>query len=279
MKKYHYQIIRYIHDRVTDEFVNVGIVVFFPESKAIESRVINKYSRITKFFNDINGPQIISSLKHFQKAIEKKSSESSELFFPFKSIREITESILPKDDSSLQLTDVFQGIDINIQSATDDLFGRLVNQYVPEIEKESVNDNEVWKKSYKEFFDKYNISKKLVSHSIKTKNDKIEFDKSWKNGSWHCYQSLSFDLKKVESIKNKVYKWSGILNELENSDEMLHLYLLTAESKRHKSINKFVIDTFSNRDTENVKVTLVKEKDAEKFAKEVVHEIQEHDSL
>ena len=31
MKPYQYQVIRYTHDRVTGEFVNVGVVLYVPE--------------------------------------------------------------------------------------------------------------------------------------------------------------------------------------------------------------------------------------------------------
>lgn len=276
MKKYQYQIVRYIHDRVTSEFVNVGVIVYQKETNFFDSKFVSKYSRISKFFNSSTGANLIATLKNFEIQIQRISKQLTEIFQQeFNDISDITNIILPKDDSALECTITMQGLDVNPESALDGLFDRLVNKYIPETEKEARSDNEVWKTHYKKFFDKYNITKKLVSHEIKTKNDKIEFDKSWKNGSWHCYQALSFDLKRTESIKNKVYKWSGIINELENTNELIHLYLLMEDSKKHKEINNFILDTFKNRDNENLKVSIVNQKEAEKFAKHVLYEIED----
>lgn len=278
MKKYQYQIVRYIHDRVTSEFVNVGIVVFAKKEGFLHSKFISKYSRISNFFSDINGSQIISTLKNFEKEVDRYSNELKGLFFDPSSIEEITQKILPKDDSALECSEVFLGIDINLDSALNGLYNRQIRKYIVDTEKDVKTDGEVWKNFYKEYFDKYNITKRLTTHLVKTKNDVIEFDKAWKNGSWHCYQTLSFDLKKTESIKNKVYKWSGIVNELENSKELLHLYLLTEESSKHQDLNKFIKDTFKNRSNDLVKISVIKQQDADKFAKKVLAELESHDN-
>lgn len=276
MIKYQYQIVRYIHDRVTSEFVNVGVVIFQEDRKFIKSKFISKYSRISQFFSNFNGHHLIATLKQFEREIERISSTSSELFFEYKNITDITNSILPKDDSALECSEIFYSLDLNLDVALKDLFNRLVIKYITENDKEVIDDKHVWKNLYKNYFDKFEITKNLKSHSVVTNNDILEFDKSWKNGVWHCYQPISFDLKKVDSIKNKVYKWSGILSELENSNEELKIYFLTANSKKYKAINKFIIDTFTKRKNDKINVTLINENEAEKFAKSVSKKIREH---
>ncbi len=278
MRKYQYQIVRYIHDRVTSEFVNVGIVVFQPETKYLSCKFLTKYGRISQFFNEINGHFIISTLRQIEKEINRISRTTNELFFNFSQISEITNSIMPKDDSAIEFTEILYGIDIKPEIALNDLYKRLVNKYLIEQDKEIFDDKYVWKNIYKNYFDKYGITKNLKQHSVKTLHDTLEFDKAWKNGIWHCYQTLSFDLKKEDSIKNKVYKWSGIINELENSNENLHLYILTNSPKRHKTVEKFIEETLSNRSKKSVSVSVVYENQAEKFAKEISEEIEMHNS-
>lgn len=276
MKKYQYQIVRYIHDRVTSEFVNVGIIVFQPETQFLQSKFISKFGRVSQFFSDVNGHYLLSTLKQFEKEIKRIAATKSELFFDYTHISQITNSILPKDDSALECSEVLFGIDINPQSALDDLFDRLVVKYIAETEKDTMDDRNVWRNVYKDYFDKYGITKNLKSHSVKTTHDVLQFDKCWKNGNWHCYQTLSFDLKKVDSIKNKVYKWSGIINELENSNAELNLYFLTVSPGKHKSIKKFIEDTLSGRNNKSITVSIVNENQADKFAKAVSKEIKEH---
>lgn len=276
MKKYQYQIVRYIHDRVTLEFVNVGIIVFQPETQFLKCKFISKFGRISQFFNEVNGHFLISTLKNFEHQINDTSKTISELFFDYKDLSEITNAILPKDDSAIECSEIFLAIDINPQVALNDLFERLVNKYISEIEKDTLDDKHVWRNVYKEYFDKYNVTKTLKSHSVQTSHDTLEFDKSWKNGAWNCYQSLNFNLKRLDTIKNKVYKWSGIINELRNANEDVHLFLLTTSPQQHKHIKIFIEDTLQQKQSKNVEVHIIYENQAEKFAKSVSEAIEKH---
>lgn len=267
-----------MHDRVTAEFVNVGIVVYQPDTNFLQGKFITKFSRISQFFIDIKGQYLLSTLKQFERELEIASERLTELFAKHTSLSEITNSILPKDDSALICSDLLFAIDINPQCAVDDLFERLINKYSHEANKDHHNDKYVWRKVYKQYFDKYAITSKLIPHIVKTEHDHIEFDKAWKNGVWNCYQPLSFDLKRNDSIKNKVYRWSGILSELENSAQELHLYFLTVGPTRNRTtINKFIEDTMLKHNNGNsLKVTIVNEKQADKFVEGVKKEIEEH---
>jgi Protein of unknown function (DUF3037) len=279
MKKYQFQIVRYIHDRITGEFVNVGIVIYMPETRFLKSKFINKFSRLSHFFVDLNGHSLLNALKHFDKEISVISNRisSNDIFESFSSIEEVTNSILTKDDSALECCSMNMGIDINGQAAMDDLFERLINKYNHETDKDFHNDKYVWRKIYKKHFDENGITGKLKEHIVHTDHDVIQFDKAWKNGVWNCYQTLSFDLKKTDSIKNKVYKWSGILSELENSNEKLHLYFLTVSPSRNRTIKKFIEDTLK-RQGKKIQVSIVTEKQAESFALSVKKEIEAHES-
>lgn len=277
MKKYQYQIVRYIHDLVTGEFVNVGIIIYQKETRFLDAKFISKYSRLSNFYSHVNGHYLISTLKNLKSGLKKVSQNFETLFSDeYNSIVDITKSILQIDDSSLVCSEIKYCLDLDPSKALNDLFDRLVNKYTLETDKEIVSDSKVWRTVYKRYFDKYEITNKLKPHTVKTSHDSIEFDKAWKNGKWNCYQTLSFDLKKADAIKNKVYKWSGILKELENSKEGIHVYLLTNTPKHNKTISKFIFDTLGSKKTESIQVTLITEKEAEQFAKKVKHELELH---
>ncbi|QTE36103.1 DUF3037 domain-containing protein [Mucilaginibacter gossypii] len=275
MKKIEYQILRYVHDRTTGEFVNVGIVVFEPQSRFLEARVLNKFSRISNFFEEFNGHFLINTLKHFQKEIKTvnldllffSSSESIRLKEDPK-LSDITKSILLRDNNSLQLSEVKCCLDIRPEKALQDLFVRLIEKYNSDASKEAHTDSYAWNKIYKTHFDKLGITARLKDHTVKTHNDQIKFDKAWKNGVWNCYQSLSFDLKREDAIKTKVYKWSGIIKELGSSNEKMNLFFLTTSPRDSDHLASFIKDTLSQSDTV-VKVTIVTENEAEQFARRV----------
>lgn len=268
MIKYSYQIIKYTHDLVTGEFVNVGVVLFEPNNNFIEAKVLNKFSRISNFFGEVNGHFLLSRLKHFQKEIVEISKNKS-LFSVDHSIDSITSRLIPKDDSSLQLSEMKFGLDLSPINALNDLYKRLVEKYIDGNSQEARTDNYAWNKVYKQYFDQHGITAKLRDHTVQTNNDKIKFDKSWKNGVWNCYQTLSLDLKKEDNIRGKIYKWSGIVRELETASEKMNLFFLTTKPKSEsKKLNSFIKETLS-LNTDCISVKIVSENDAAAFAEEV----------
>ncbi|MCD6019866.1 MAG: hypothetical protein K0S53_2987 [Bacteroidetes bacterium] len=279
--KYQYQLIRYEHDQVTGEFVNVGLVLCSAGSKYLRCKVVSKYSRISNFFNQAaDYSSLHKTLRFIETTLNKKGAELNELFISNQgsvSINTFTTQILPKDDNSLYFAEVNSGVDYNLDGAFDDIFSRLVDHYNIENTQKIISDNIVWSKYYKTYFDKYGVSAKLKPHKVKTSTDEFTFDKSWKNGSWHCFQALSLSLKKVDSIKNKLYKWSGILDNLENTTEHLHLYFLTSDIEKHKDLKTFFENNITRHQTGNLQITLVTEKEAEKLAQTVQREIVEHE--
>ena len=276
MKKFQYQIIRYVHDQVTSEFVNVGIVVYQPDIKFLQCKVITRFGRISNFFNDLNGQSLLSTLKQIEKEVCRTSKQLTELFFDCSSLEEITNSILPKDNSALEFSELRFGIDIDFKSAVSDLFNNMVDKYSTDFEKDPHDDLFAWRRVYKQYFDKYGITGKLKSHTVKTENDDIEFTRAWKNGVWNCYQPLSFDLKRKDSIKNKVYKWSGIINAIEQSNQQMHLYFLTVNGTKDFHVKSFIEQTLTQRPNKSITVTLVNEQQADSFVANLKQEIESH---
>ena len=137
MKKFQYKIIRYVHDKVTSEFVNVGIVVYQPDIKFLQCKVIARFGRISNFFNDLNGQYLLSTLKQIEKEVCRTSKQLTELFFDCSSLEEITNSILPKDNSALEFSELRFGINIDFKSAVSDLFNNMVDKYSTDFENKA----------------------------------------------------------------------------------------------------------------------------------------------
>ena len=278
MKKFQYQLIQYIHDHFTSEFVNVGVVVYAPDQQYLNCKVVNRYARITAMFPQANGQFVNKVLKSIETSVKQRARELGGLFRVPEHLDTITSSILPKDNSGIQLTPVKYALDIELDAALTDLYQQLVDKYMPAANRnKSLTDNDVWKEKYKEYFEQLNIASRLTKHTLQTSNDAFEFDKAWKNEVWHCYQPVSFALQDKESIKDKVYRWAGRLKELQTSDEELHLTFLTATSKEHKDLEPFIKE-YLTFDKEGLKTDIVREKDAKEFATRVKELIVAHDN-
>lgn len=280
MKSYYYQVLRYVHDQFTGEFVNLGVIVYSPEHDFLKAKVTNRFTRITSLFPEAKGKFIMDSAKYLENRINHKiAPQLKELFHPSTNLEQITSSILKRDDSALQFSDVMKAIDVDLDSAIDYLFESLINKYLPEEgELKRLNDEDVWRKKYKAYFDKYNVSTRLTPHTITTANDIFPFEKAWKNDIWHCYEPLSFDLKRADTVKEKVYRWAGKINELNHSNETVHLTFLTSIPKKHESLLNFV-RTSLQIENRVIHVELALESDAERLAKEISHQMDLHDSL
>jgi hypothetical protein len=274
-----YKILRYQPDQVSGEFVNLGIVAFDASNRYLASKFINRIGRIPAFFTNTNSRYLIKIVQAIQSSVDSFSErlKSEFRFEDVNHIEEVLNKILPKDDSALYFTETKKALDINLESAVEDLFSRIVKVHVAEDEDDEVrNDKEVWNKIYKKHFDECGISSHLSSHDVKTKNDELHFEKAWKNGAWNCFESVSFNLTKTDTIKNKVYKWVGKLDELSTAGEPIHVYLLSLLPHGHPELDNFIKHKIIEKSTGNLTVELVSENDIEKVVQKIRKEIDHH---
>ncbi|MCB0649070.1 MAG: DUF3037 domain-containing protein [Saprospiraceae bacterium] len=278
MKSYQYQIIKYVHDHFTSEFVNVGVVVYDPETKFLNCRTSSKYKRINQFFPKAEGKKVVQLLQYFETSIARKSQELQGLFKPSISLSELTSSIIPKDGSVIQYSEVRTGVDLNLEAALNDLYKDVVDKYTEERQNNtSPTDDDIWRTKYKLHFDNAGITSRLKSHVIKTKNDDFSFSKAWKNEIWHCYEPLSFELQNKEAIKEKVYKWAGKLQGIKQTDEKINITLMTSLSEHFSSMKPFIHE-YLDVDTENVEIDIVFDNEVTEFVHRITLQMEEHDN-
>lgn len=270
---YQYQILRYRPDAVSGEFVNVGLVYFDPASRFLKAGMLDKYKRISQFFSDVSGAFLMQSLKHLSTKVAKLSQQLvNELDYSrFQTVADVTATLLPPDDNGLFFSETFKGWHISHEVSFEELYQRIVEQYL-ETSTERHDDSYAWKHVYKTWFDRYHLTEKLKSQTVKTATDAFDFDKTYQNGALHCFQSLSFDLKNDIAIKNKIYLWSARINELKTSEQLVKLYLLSVFPK-NKDYSA-MLESKLSIESENIVVELVQEEDAEKMVKKVKEELE-----
>jgi hypothetical protein len=266
-------------DRVSGEFVNLGIVAFDPGSRSLRVKFIGKIGNISGFFPHINSKYLIKSVKSIQQQLKSVSGGlKSEL--PFKhigSVEELTKAALPPDDSALVFSEVKQTLDVSVDATIHDLFLRFVSTHIMDEDDEEVRrDKEVWARVYKKHFDDVGISGHLSAHTIKTKDDELVFDKAFKNGSWNCFESVSFNLTRPDAIRNKVYKWVGKLDALASAKEPMHLYILSVLPTDHTEMEKYIFKKLRAKATDKVKIDLVSEDKIGPIVKRIKREIEGH---
>jgi len=272
MKQYTYQILRYIPDQVTGEFVNVGLVLFCAQTNYLKSQMIEKSARVKAVFPELNSRILMGRLAAFTKAIQNISSDEKTLNL-IKSIEEVTKTILAPDDSALQFGPVETGIDINIQNAFNYLYDRLIIKYESQEPTRYLTDSDIWRNEYKSYFKQLEAKKLIVNRKVKTKgNIEINFDYAIKNGKWNYLEPVTFDLSNKSNITDKVFRWMGKLEELSQSDESFNLYLLS-KLPDDAELTSFIYERLGNRSDDNHKIQIIKPEDAQKLADQLMQDV------
>jgi len=268
---YQYQVLRYIHDRNTGEFINLGVVLRFPDSSGnpLQSRFTSKFKRLSQFFK--TEPATLKSLKsvltHTQQKLQQMQAGKLDVTSNL-DLQEITRYLLPPDDSSLIFTPPQEALAPAPEQALNHLFFSLVERYEPNAPTHSPDDKDVWKKVYQKLFTEQRVMNYLKPHEVKTEHDAIPFDYAWKNGSWHCLKPITFDLKEESAIKDKVRKHAAQIYELQTSSEQLQIYFLAEMPKLHPELREWVQNylTDPRLSQQNIAVELIPEEQAPDFS-------------
>ncbi len=278
MTPFQYQVLRYVHDRVTGEFVNVGVVLLAPQERQLRAQMLRKTQRVSRFFHDINGRRLLVTLRDIERQCRAygQQIEAPLHFEAVESLTAITQQIICPNDAAWQWGPLQRGIAVSLDHSFTDLYGRLVEHYTDEPETPRPTDKDVWRQHYKKYFEKHHLTERLQPRTVATANDRIDFHQTWQNGALHCYEPVTFDLAHAESIKDKMYKWFGKLVELRTSRQELHVYLLTALPPDDRELNDLIRKKLESAAGDNITVDVVTEDRAEAFSRQVRKKMEAH---
>ena len=119
---------------------------------------------------------------------------------------------LPTDDSSLQCSPLGSGLTNDAQKT----FARLYERFDDTPSTHRRTDDDVWR-PVMERLTQRNLLSRLQEKTIRGEVDQIVFKHAWRNGGWHVYEPVSFDLADAEGIKSKA--WLGHLSAVADDVE------------------------------------------------------------
>lgn len=276
---YSFSVVRYVHDVVGGEFVNVGVAIYAPEMDYIDLMRTTKYGRLSKLFINVDGAHFLSIMKFLEEKItEKRNRFENELQLETKpkDILEILNRIIAKDDSSIQFSSPGSGLTNDPNNTLKNLYERYVEQYTKEHVK-SRNDKKVWK-VFRKPLEKKHVIEHLKEHVVEAEDFEYKFDYALKNGQWQVFEPLSFDLKNEKQIEDKAFRCLGTYVSLRKPKEDFKLYLLLGMPKRKPLENAYF--KFEKLLRNNIPIQLqcdiFKEHEAEAFADIVKTDLIKH---
>ncbi len=274
---YSFSILRYIHDPVTLEFVNIGVAVYSAKAGFLGAMCTTHYARISHLFTKVDGNRFRQLNRYIQEQVNGLGGKlRGEL--PFESERTIEQllaRVLPPDDSSIQFsTPSGVGLSSDLEKTLVELFNRYVEQYAVRAGAARRDDEDVWR-VFREPLERRHVASRLSTKRIVASSYDYEFQRAWKNGIWHVYEPVSFDLADGGSILEKASRWVGRATSLNDSSEPFKIHLLLGEPqdpllhpvfmKAQNLLNKMP----GNRE-------FIRESEAEAFADAFQREVESH---
>jgi hypothetical protein len=246
-RPYSYVLLRYRHDTLAGEFGNVGVVLHASETGFLGVRTRGTAgARLAQMFPTMNKPAFRTSLQAIRRGVEALSTaDGGGLLGKLGDAAAFARRALPNDDSSFVWGPIGSGVTQDPQKTLDTLYDRFVGQYDPELVETRRDDSAVWKPVH-DLLVARQIADKLQPKTIHAVIS-VDFDHAWKNGAWHVYQPLSFDLASDDHIKDKAAKWAGYMLSLKGADEAFKLHFVVGppQGSQRREAYKRALDVLS----------------------------------
>lgn len=276
MHAYSYVVLRYVHDTITGEFVNVGVALHAPESRFLAAQCRTTYGRLSKVFPSVNPDHFKTLMRTIQSQF-RQLGERVQSQLSLDSGRDVlayAHSVLPRDDSSLQWSQVGVGRTSDPAATLAKLYERMVTRYDDRPGRERRDDEEVWRQ-FKHTLEARNVMGVFAPHTISAKVDQLEFKHTWKNGVLHCLEPVSFDLASAESIRDKARHWLGRLSAISDANERFLVHFLVGEPQ-DPDLRGAYEAALGILGKPGLPREIVRENEAEAFAARLSAEVEKH---
>jgi hypothetical protein len=217
---YTYVLLRYRHDPLAGEFANVGVLLHAPKGRLLRIKVRSSAGRrLTRLFPDMSPRTLRSGLRSIERAVQTLAAgDGGGLLSGLGDAAMLAGRALPTDDSSFVWGPVGSGLTRDPEQTLASLYGRFVARYDDAAGTAMRDDAAVWRPVHQLLVAR-EIVDRLGPKTIHSSVEQVDFEHAWKNGAWHVYQPLSFDLTSDDSIRDKAARWAGYLVGLRDSEE------------------------------------------------------------
>lgn len=218
-RQFQYSILQYHHSLLSEELLNIGIVLLFPHTNQARFVFPEKLSRLKAAFPNVPEKIVRQYLRAIKYKVEQLNNKP-ELFASLKIERfpeqYIESHLLIPDDSALQFGEVKKGVlyKDNIDEIAINYYKLYLSCYDSDDKIEGKHDEEYLASQYRKILKEQSdilFSQSLIQegYSIKKEGAEYNFEFAWQNGFLNLVKPISFDLKKPERIQRKANQYFG----------------------------------------------------------------------
>lgn len=217
MKAYQFVIIRYVHNLSTEEFVNIGILLWEPRERRVFYLLSERYSRLSNFFEGFNSNgyrSMLRQLKSNMRAVQR----NERLLREARSVQDLAETVVSKGPSCFQWSEQMGGVAEDLSIRVRAIFANIVDRHYEKRERSRRTEHEIYRDMHKRLVQtlrKLDLLKKLESDIvIQGQHFGHKFRIGWQNGTQQFLEPISFDYSQGMDLVEKAYVWSGRLQDL-----------------------------------------------------------------
>ena len=128
---YSFSVLRYVHDPVTQEFVNIGVAVYSPQARFLRAICTSSYARLSDMFQQIDGQRFRQFSRYIQDQICSvgQKFETASPWTRTSPLNRRWREFCLFDDSALQFSKPGVGLSADLNRTLQDLYQRHVEQY------------------------------------------------------------------------------------------------------------------------------------------------------
>jgi hypothetical protein len=191
-------------------------------------------------------------------------------------LQSILGEILPADEGAIRFVAGGVGVTDDPSKSLETLYQRYVSRYENPNDTVRRDEDDVWK-SFQEPLRTKQVYTQLVPKRITAPDYEYQFERSWKNGKWHLFEPVSFDLADESAILEKASKWVGRSSSLSDSSDEFKLIFLLGKPTDQKLMPAYQ----KARNLLSAKIAVERdffqEDDATQFADQLEKEFCEHE--
>jgi hypothetical protein len=276
--KYTFSVIRYVHDPVAGEQLNVGVVLCSVGGPYLGHLLEYHYERLSSTFVDFDGEHYKRVIRQLETAFTTLARRPAGSLFqlqePVADVQQVISMIMPDRDTSIQFGPMLAGITDDLERELRRIFNRMVTSQYEMHKGEKRTDEEVWR-VYQSSLMRRHVFSQLKQKTFTTEDYSLKFDHAFKNEKWHVLEPVSLDYVRPEGLQDRATRILGQATALSDNPEMGKLYLLLGppKKKEHNAAYKKAKHLLEKIPIDH---ELVEESQADKLARDIAAYMREH---
>jgi Protein of unknown function (DUF3037) len=216
---YTYTVLRYIHDPVVGESMNVGVLVYAPAERFVSVAFETTYSRLSAAFAGFDGTAYREALRSFRRAVASLQAYLERgVLDPRQTPTDavgVVQQFWPDRYLSFRSGELLGGVAHDLNAAVREIFDRFVaSQFVRKLH-ERRDERQLWETLRTKF--KPAALEQLRPATLDSKYVQYTFEHTFTNQRLHVVEPVSFDYADATSIIETATKWRGRLDILSDN--------------------------------------------------------------